>query len=74
MYIGAGPEDGKVVESENAFSYACERCLSGKDGEKDIFLELARNAENMEEFAGELVEWFYSGNWIEVEVKNADVI
>lgn len=29
MYIGLGPESGKRVTDEDAFSYACERAAHG---------------------------------------------
>lgn len=46
------PEEGLVVEEEQAFDYALERCLSGTQEDRKEFREM-------------LVEWFYSGNWIE---------
>lgn len=71
-YEGIGPEQGAVVQQEDAFGYACERCLAGTEVEQITFMELAMNIETMEEFASKLVEWFYSGNWILVreETKN----
>lgn len=50
-YEGIGPEQGTVVSQEDAYSYALERCLSGTEDDKQEFREM-------------LVEWFYSGNWI----------
>ena len=50
-YEGIGPEQGTVVSQEDAYAYALERCLSG-------------TAEDKQEFREMLVEWFYSGNWI----------
>lgn len=64
MYIGIGPEAGKRVKEYDAFSYACERCLTGKEEEHRMFFEIARNSKDMLEFAGDLVEWYYSGNWV----------
>ncbi len=46
------PEEGLIVEEEQAFDYALERCLSGTQEDRKEFREM-------------LVEWFYSGNWIE---------
>lgn len=46
------PEEGLVVEEEQAFDYALERCLFGTQEDRKEFREM-------------LVEWFYSGNWIE---------
>lgn len=51
-YKGIGPEQGNVVEEEQAFEYALERCLKG-------------SAEEQQEFKEMLVEWYYSGNWYE---------
>lgn len=51
MYIGIGPEKDTVVEEEQAFDYALERCLHGTPQDQRDFKEL-------------LLEWFYSGNWI----------
>lgn len=52
MYIGIGPEEGTVVQEDQAFGYAIERCMQG-------------TLEDQKEFREMLVEWFYSGNWIE---------
>ena len=53
-YIGIGPEEGTIVEEEQAFDYALERCLKGTPEDQKIFRE-------------ELVEWYYSGNWLKRE-------
>ena len=53
-YIGIGPEDGTVVEDNQEFDYALERCLNGAPDEQKEFREM-------------LVEWFYSGNWVKEE-------
>lgn len=50
-YIGIGPESGTIVEGEQAYEYALERCLKG-------------TLEEQQEFRDMLVEWYYSGNWI----------
>lgn len=50
-YEGIGPEQGTIVNDEDAYAYALERCLSGTEEDKQEFKEM-------------LVEWFYSGNWI----------
>lgn len=36
---GIGPEDGTVVEDEDAFQYALERCRDGTEEEKAEFVE-----------------------------------
>lgn len=64
MYIGVNKEAGFRVNEEDAFSYACERCLKGTIEEQETFLELAKRCEDMADFAERLVEWFYSGNWV----------
>ena len=51
-YKGIGPERGNDVECEDAYSYALNRCLHGSENDK-------------KEFSSMLIEWFYSGNWIE---------
>lgn len=53
-YIGIGPEEGNFIPAESAFEYALERCTHGTLDDKKEFREM-------------LVEWFYSGNWIEEE-------
>lgn len=56
MYKGmtGTPEEGRIVEEEQAFDYALERSLHGTEDDREEFREM-------------LVEWFYSGNWIEWE-------
>ena len=54
VYRGIGPEEGTIVTEEEAIDYALERCLKGTE-------------EDQEEFRKELVEWFFSGNWIDEE-------
>lgn len=53
-FRGIGPEAGTVVETGQEFTYALGRCLNGQEEEQKEFKEM-------------LVEWFYSGNWIEEE-------
>lgn len=64
MYIGVGPEAGKKVREYDAFPYACERCLTGTEEEHRMFFEIVRNSRDMLDFACGLVEWYYSGNWV----------
>lgn len=54
MYLGMLSEEGNVVEDEEAFDYALERCLKG-------------TLEEQQEFREMLVEWYYSGNWVHRE-------
>ena len=60
-YEGIGPEQGTIVNDEDAYAYALERCLSGTEEDKQDFKEM-------------LVEWFYSGNWARREEEDAEVI
>ncbi len=71
-YEGIGAERGKRISQEDAFGYACDRCLSGTDEEQVTFMELAMSTDTMEKFASELVEWFYSGNWMAVREEYED--
>ena len=50
-YVGIGPEEGIVVDDDQAYEYALERCLNGSQQDKQDFKDI-------------LVEWFFSGNWI----------
>lgn len=50
-FYGLGPDAGTVVDEEDAYDYALERCLSGSESDRKEFKEM-------------LVEWFFSGNWI----------
>lgn len=50
-YIGIRSEKDTVIEDDQAYEYALERCLHGTE-------------EDQEEFQKMLVEWFYSGDWL----------
>ena len=50
-YIGIRAEKDTVVDDEQAYEYALERCLHGTE-------------EDQKEFHNMLVEWFYSGDWM----------
>lgn len=50
-YIGIRSEKDTVIEDDQAYEYALERCLHG-------------TVEDQEEFQKMLVEWFYSGDWL----------
>ena len=39
MYIGIGPEDGTVVEEDQAYEYALERSLHGTPEDQHEFKE-----------------------------------
>lgn len=64
MYIGVNEETGKNVHEDDAFSYACDRCRFGTLEERETFLRLAQKCESIEDFAENLVEWYFSGNWL----------
>lgn len=50
-YIGIRSEKDTVVDDDQAYDYALERCLYGTE-------------EDQKEFHNMLVEWFYSGDWL----------
>lgn len=54
---GIGPNAGEYVAAEDGFVYACQQV--GIE-------EFDRTALEAEEFKEMLIEWFFSGNWIEV--------
>ena len=54
---GIGPNLGEYIAAEDGFSFICQQ--AGIEG----FDETAPEAE---EFIAMLIEWFFSGNWIEV--------
>lgn len=74
-YIGIGPERGKKVKEEDAFMYAMERVTTdAADMQEfcDYFTGIRygkATPDELAEFRKDLVEWFYSGNWIK-EVDN----
>ncbi|MDO4326291.1 MAG: hypothetical protein Q4E24_09725 [bacterium] len=57
MYKGIFSEEGNVVEDEDAYDYALERCLHGTEAEQQEFKDM-------------LVEWYYSGDWLKEEEEN----
>ena len=46
MYVGIGPEKGKKVHDEDAFSYACERINNGTEREQETFMQIMKEAES----------------------------
>lgn len=74
VYVGIGPESGKRVTEENAFMYAMERCTTdSKDMQEfcDYFTGVRfgkAKPDELTEFRKDLVEWYYSGNWIKEEI------
>lgn len=74
MFRGIAENYGKNISDSDAFSYALERVLThGKDRQAfckefpQIGLKYLANDDNLEEFKRDLVEWFYSGNWVHVK-------
>lgn len=70
IYIGIGSESGRTVREEDAFMYAMERVTTvEKDMEEfcehftGVRYGMATKKEIMD-FREDLVNWFYSGNWI----------
>lgn len=62
-YEGICSNKGKFVPVDEAFDYAAE---------KVGILDFDENAPDAAEFKDVLVEWFYSGNWIEVSDDGRD--
>lgn len=54
VYVGTGPESGKIIQESEAFRYALEQCLFGSDDDRDDFRKM-------------LPEWYFSGNYIKEE-------
>ena len=42
-YEGMGPEEGTIVEEEQAFAYALERCLHGTPEDQAEFRDYSGN-------------------------------
>ena len=66
-YKGIGPEKGRRVPQEDAFDYALKGCRKGTPEEQENFLMLIIAADSMEEFEKDLVDWYFSGNWVQHE-------
>lgn len=68
MYVGIGPEKGKKVHDEDAFSYACERINNGTEREQETFMQIMRETESFYMAVITVVLWYFSGNWVHEEV------
>ena len=68
MYVGIGPEKGKKVHDEDAFSYACERINNGTEIEQETFMQIMKEAESFYMAVITVVLWYFSGNWVYEEV------
>ena len=70
VYMGIGPERGKRVRAEDAFMYAMERVTTDVNDMQefcDYFTGVRygkSTPDDLTQFRYDLVEWFYSGNWI----------
>lgn len=64
MYEGIMSEAGKRVSEQDAFSYACERIETGTEEEKNTFMCMAKGAEGFDDFHEDLIEWYFSGEWV----------
>jgi hypothetical protein len=56
-YIGVGPNKGKAVVVDDAFHYVCEQVG---------IVDFDPSAPDAEEFQENLIDWYFSGNWVEV--------
>lgn len=61
IYIGIGTNSGKQVDGEDALDYAMRNCGA-------MFRNNAEDAPEYEDFKEAIVEWYYSGDWIEVKI------
>ena len=68
MYVGIGPEKGKKVHDEDAFSYACERINNGTEREQETFMQIMKEAESFYMAVVTVVLWYFSGNCVYEEV------
>lgn len=57
-FKGIGPNTGKFVSAEDAFTHAAREVG---------ILVFNHTAADAEEFREMLVEWYFSGNWVEVD-------
>lgn len=75
MYAGFLSEQGKIVHDDEAFNYALSRSF-GREEDKQLFTKEFQDyfkdgitMDKLNEFQTDLVDWFYSGNWIHREEK-----
>ena len=59
FYVGILSERGTIIPESEAFEYAMERCKANEDDRKAF----------EREFGQEIVEWFYSGNFVKENVE-----
>ena len=58
-YVGFATEKGVIVPVDDSLEYAMERCKSNENDRKAF----------EQEFGQEIVEWFYSGNFVKENVE-----
>lgn len=79
MYCGIGIERGKRVYEEDAFGYAMDRITSDRADAEEFCHAFAGcnmilgSPDDLAKFRDDVVEWFYSGNWVKEE-KDAETI
>ncbi len=61
IYEGIGKETGKCVEEDASFEYAMRNC--GIEQRPN-----AESASEFEEFKEAFVDWYFSGNWMRVQL------
>lgn len=72
VYVGIGLESGKKVKEDDAFMYAMERVTTVEADAQDFCNNFTgvrygkSTPEELAEFRKDLVDWFYSSNWIEI--------
>ena len=62
VYKGIGPNEGQTVPASEAFKFACKQVG---------ILAYEVSAPDFEEFREMLVEWFFSGDWVEINESEA---
>ena len=79
MFKGVAENYGKVVLHKDAFSYALEKVFTNpKDRHSfckefpTFSLKVLADDYQLEEFKHDLVEWFYSGNWVYKKEESED--
>lgn len=76
MYVGFLSEHGKMINDYDAFAYALERCMYddqlSDEFEKEFndYFVNGTTSNRMIDFEDDLLDWFYSGDWIYVEEMN----
>lgn len=79
MFRGIAENYGKNISASDAFSYALERVFSNKKDTHEFCeafpqfnIKILADDYQLEEFKHDLVEWFYSGNWVHKNEESDD--